>query len=271
MLNPGRSFTLLGVVNVTPDSFFDGGQFFAPGDAIAQGIRLREEGADWIDVGGESTRPGSTPVSAREELQRVLPVVRGLAAQHIPVSVDTRHLQVAREALDAGAGMLNDVTALADPAMATLAAERGVPVLLMHMKGTPKSMQEAPVYADAVAEVRAFLAARLELAVDRGIARERLAVDPGIGFGKALEHNLQLLGGLRALTELGVPVAVGLSRKAFIGAITGEAPADRLAGSLSAAVCAYGHGARIFRVHDVKATRDALAVAEAVRLHGSRS
>ncbi|HVP39555.1 MAG TPA: dihydropteroate synthase [Candidatus Saccharimonadales bacterium] len=269
ILNPTRPFTLLGVVNTTPDSFYDGGQFFAPGDAIARGLELRAEGADWIDVGGESTRPGAEPVSPAEEVQRVLPVVRALVSQGIPVSIDTRRARVAAAALDAGAQLVNDVSALADPDMAELAAGRGAAVLLMHMQGTPKTMQEAPVYADVVAEVRAFLAERVAQAVARGIARERLAVDPGIGFGKTLAHNLQLLGGLRALTDLGVPVAVGVSRKSFLGAVTGAPPSDRLAGSLAAAVCAYLNGARIFRVHDVKATRDALAISEAVRRHGS--
>ncbi|MBI5836433.1 MAG: dihydropteroate synthase [Candidatus Eisenbacteria bacterium] len=269
ILNPDRPFTLMGVVNVTPDSFFDGGRYFAPGDAIARGLELRSEGADWVDVGGESTRPGSEPVSPGEEAARVVPVVAGLVSQGVAVSVDTRNVETARGALDAGATLVNDVTGLADPAMAALAADRGAAVLLMHMQGSPKTMQNAPTYADVVAEVRAFLEDRLHAAEARGIPRERLAVDPGIGFGKALEHNLRLIAGLRALCDLGVPVAVGVSRKSFLGVVTGASPTDRLAGSLAAAVCAFQNGARIFRVHDVKATRDALATSEAVRSHGT--
>lgn len=272
LLHPTRSFTLMGVLNVTPDSFSDGGRYADPGQAIERGLELRALGADWVDVGGESTRPGSEPVGAEEELRRILPVVQSLAAQGVPVSIDTYRTIVAEAAVGAGAGMVNDISAFSDPAMAPLVARAGVAALLMHMQGSPKDMQKSPQYSDVVLEVRAFLAERLEAAERHGVPRARMGVDPGIGFGKSIEHNLTLLGRLRELTDLGVPVAVGVSRKSFLGILTGNPdPGSRLAASLSAAVCAYLEGARFFRVHDLKETRDALMAAEAVKSHDPRS
>ena len=272
LLNSERAFTLMGVLNVTPDSFSDGGRFLDPGAAIEHGLRLRAEGADWVDVGGESTRPGSEDVPASEQIRRVVPVVQELAKQSVPVSIDARVAAVAEAALDAGATLVNDISALSDPAMAPLVARRGAFLLQMHMLGTPKTMQKSPAYSDVLGEVRAFLVARLEYAEREGIPRERLAADPGIGFGKQLRHNLTLLTRLDEFAALGVPIAVGLSRKSFLGALTGrEAPHERLAASLAAAVLAFRRGARIFRVHDVAATRDALRVAEALQRHESGS
>ncbi len=272
LLHPTRPFTLMGVLNVTPDSFSDGGRYADPSLAIERGLALRALGADWVDVGGESTRPGSEPVGAEEELRRILPVVQSLVAQGVPVSIDTYRASVAEAAVGAGAGLVNDISAFSDPAMAPLVARAGVAALLMHMQGSPKNMQKSPHYSDVVLEVRAFLAGRLEAAERQGVPRARLGVDPGIGFGKSIEHNLALLGRLRELTDLGAPVAVGVSRKSFLGAITGNPdPGGRLAASLSAAVCAYQQGARLFRVHDLKETRDALMAAEAVKSHDPRS
>jgi dihydropteroate synthase len=252
----------MGVLNVTPDSFSDGGRYLEAEAAVAHGLRLTQEGADLIDVGGESTRPGAEPVGEQEELRRVLPVVERLAAAvEAPLSIDTSKAEVARRAFEAGAGFLNDVTALAgDPAMAELAAGAGVDVCLMHMKGTPRTMQEDPRYGDVVAEVAAFLEQRLQFATSRGIAEERIWLDPGIGFGKALEHNLELLRRLDEIVALGRPVLVGASRKRFIGALTGKPETQRLGGSLAAALIAFERGAAMLRVHDVAATRDAIDV-----------
>ncbi len=269
LLNSSRSFTLLGVLNVTPDSFYDGGRHPGVTAAIGAGIELRAQGADWVDVGGESSRPGSAEVSPGEEWERVGPVVTGLVREQVPVSIDTRHPEVAERALAAGAGLLNDITALADPRMAGIVSGHQANILLMHMQGTPKTMQDSPTYADVLAEVRVFLHGRVEHAQAHGIPLERIAVDPGIGFGKRLAHNLELLHGLRALQGLGSAIAVGVSRKSFLGLLTGADADARLPGSLAAAVCAYLHGARIFRVHDVLATRDALLVTEAVQDHGT--
>ncbi len=230
---------------------------------------MAEAGADLIDVGGESTRPGAEPVSLQEELNRVIPVVAALAAAlPVPISVDTYKPEVMRQAVAAGAGLINDVRALQEPGALETAAGLGVPVCLMHMSGEPRTMQAAPAYGDVVAEVRTFLAERLNACVRVGIPRERLLIDPGFGFGKTLGHNLSLLAHLRALTDLGVPVLVGLSRKSMIGVLTGRAPTERLAASLAAALLAVERGARILRVHDVAETRDALAVWDAVRLAG---
>jgi dihydropteroate synthase len=252
---------VMGVLNVTPDSFSDGGQFLDPAAALDRAAQLVEEGAAIVDVGGESTRPGAAPVSAGEELRRVMPVVERLAARiSIPVSIDTRKPEVMREALAAGATLVNDVSALAAPgALAAVAASKAA-VCLMHMQGEPGTMQAAPLYGDVVAEVREFLSARAAACEAAGIPRERLAVDPGFGFGKALEHNLALLAGLPVIAADGLPVLAGLSRKRMIGALTGRAEGDRLAGSLAAAVVAAINGARIIRAHDVRATVDALAV-----------
>jgi dihydropteroate synthase len=253
---------VMGIVNVTPDSFSDGGAFADAEAAAAHGRRLREEGADVIDVGGESTRPGAAYVSEEEETARVLPVVEALAADG-PVSVDTRKAAVARECARAGAAMVNDISAgRDDPAVAAVCAEFGLPYVLMHMQGTPADMQQDPHYDDVVREVRDFLAARAAWAVEQGVAD--VIIDPGIGFGKTLEHNLALLNNIPALADLGYPVMVGHSRKAFIGKLTGAAVDDRLAGSLAAALVAARRGAHVLRVHDVAETVQALAVASAV-------
>jgi dihydropteroate synthase len=272
VLPEGRA-AVMGIVNVTPDSFFDGGRTATPDAAMAHARRLIAEGADLLDVGGESTRPGARPVAADEELARVLPVVTALRAEtDLPISIDTTKSAVAAAALAAGADIVNDVSAgRLDPAMLPLAARHGAVVVLMHMQGTPATMQEAPAYDDVVAEVAAFLAARARAAEAAGIAAERIWVDPGIGFGKRLEHNLELLAHLERLCALGYPVLVGVSRKSFLAALTGEPVERRLAGSLAAAVSAAARGARIVRVHDVAATRGALAVATAVAAAGAEA
>jgi dihydropteroate synthase len=264
----GPAPVLVGVLNVTPDSFSDGGEFFGPGRAVARAASLLDEGAQIVDVGGESTRPGSDPVSPEEELRRVMPVVRGILAARpeAVVSIDTYRASTAEAALDAGAGVVNDVTALGDPRMAYLVAERGCLVVLMHMRGEPKSMQQDPRYENVVREVRDFLAARAERAVRAGVEKKNIVLDPGIGFGKTLEHNLTLLNRLDVLVELGFPVLVGASRKSFLGRISGsESPKDRLFGTVAANLVAYERGATFFRVHDVRANREALAVATAIR------
>ncbi|ADV26655.1 dihydropteroate synthase [Pseudoxanthomonas suwonensis 11-1] len=257
---------VMGIVNVTPDSFSDGGEHASAEAAIAHGLRLVEEGADLLDVGGESTRPGSQGVPVEEELRRVIPVIEGLAARAaVPISIDTSKPEVMRAAVAAGAGMINDICALEREGALDAAAALGVPVVLMHMRGEPRSMQEAPHYDDVVAEVHRYLADRIFAAELAGIPRARLVVDPGFGFGKDNDHNLALLAQLERLTELGVPVLAGISRKRTIGALTGrDVPAERVAGSVAAHLLAAQRGARIVRVHDVAATVDALKVWEAV-------
>jgi dihydropteroate synthase len=256
---------LMGVVNVTPDSFSDGGLYLDPAAAIAHGRELAEAGAEILDVGGESTRPGAEPVDQAEELRRVVPVVEGLADVGAEVSVDTSKAAVAAAALDAGASIVNDVTALrGDPEMAALCAERGATVVLMHMLGEPRTMQADPRYGDVVAEVRAFLAERLEAAVAAGIAAERVWLDPGIGFGKTAAHNMELLRRLAELRELGRPLVIGTSRKSFIGNVDGS-PADRrLGGTIASSVLAAAEGTKVLRVHDVAELRQALSVAAAI-------
>jgi dihydropteroate synthase len=254
----------MGIVNVTPDSFSDGGRYLDPEAAIAHGRELRAAGADILDVGGESTRPGAAAVGAREEAARVLPVIEALAADGARVSVDTSKAEVAAAALDAGAEIVNDVTALTDPAMASLCAAAGGGLVLMHMKGTPRTMQDDPAYDDVVAEVREFLAERIEVATAAGVDRERIWVDPGIGFGKTVDHNLELIARLDRIADLGRPVVIGASRKNFIGAITGRPVEERLGGSLAAAVVAAAGGAGVLRVHDVAATVEALRVADPI-------
>ena len=260
--------TVMGIVNVTPDSFSDGGLFLDAERAIEHGRRLAAEGAAILDVGGESTRPGAEPVSAEVELERTEPVVRALRGPDgpgVPVSIDTSKAAVAAAALDAGAEIVNDVTALrADPELAGLCAERGCEVVLMHMLGEPRTMQEDPVYEDVVAEVKDFLRGRIEAAVAAGIAEERISVDPGIGFGKTVEHNLELLRGLGELRELGRPLVVGTSRKRFIGVLTGREVGERLGGTIASNVLALAAGADVLRVHDVREVREALEVAEAI-------
>jgi len=258
---------IMGVVNVTPDSFFDGGRRLDPAKAVADGAAMAASGADIIDIGGESTRPGARPVSEEEELARVLPVVRDLRREvRVPISIDTYKSSVARAALDAGADIVNDISALHfDPKMTSLVAAEKVPVVLMHMQGTPGTMQQEPHYGDVVREVRDFLATQLYEAMDAGVAPEAIIIDPGIGFGKTLEHNLQLLRGLPVLAALGQPLLVGVSRKAFIGKILNSTPDERLEGSLAAAVAAALAGANILRVHDVPETCKAARIADAIR------
>lgn len=257
---------VMGIVNVTPDSFADGGEHATTEAAIAHGLRLVEEGADLLDVGGESTRPGADAVSVEEELRRVIPVIQALAQQvSIPISIDTSKPEVMRAAVAAGAGMVNDVSALRREGALEAVAELGVPVVLMHMLGEPRTMQAKPEYDDVVAEVHRFLAERIFVAEMAGIDRKRIVVDPGFGFGKTTAHNLQLLAQLRRFTELGVPVLAGLSRKRSIGELTGrEDPHERVAGSLAAHLIAAQNGAMLLRVHDVAATVDALKVWNAV-------
>jgi dihydropteroate synthase len=255
----------MGVVNVTPDSFSDGGLFLDAEAAIAHGEGLARDGAEILDVGGESTRPGAAAVGTEEELARTEPVVRALAAAGHEVSIDTSKLEVARAALDAGAAIVNDVTALrADPEIAPLCAERGAGLVLMHMQGDPRTMQVDPSYDDVVDDVRAFLAERTEAAVAAGVPEERIWLDPGIGFGKTLDHNLELLRRLGELRELGRPLVVGTSRKSFIGRIDGSEVGDRLGGTVASSVLAAAAGADVLRVHDVGECRQALTMAAAI-------
>jgi dihydropteroate synthase len=256
---------LMGVVNVTPDSFSDGGLYLDPEAAIRHGEGLARAGAAILDVGGESTRPGAEEVAPEEELRRVGPVIEGLAEIDAQISIDTSKAAVADAALDAGAEIVNDVTALrGDPEMAALCADRGVTVVLMHMLGTPRTMQRDPVYEDVVAEVKAFLAERVEAAVAAGVAEERIWLDPGIGFGKTAEHNLELLRRLSELRELGRPLVVGTSRKSFIGKVDGSDAGERLGGTIASSVLAGADGAEVLRVHDVAEVGQAMAVAGAI-------
>jgi dihydropteroate synthase len=260
-----RGVTLvMGIVNVTPDSFSDGGTYLEADAAIAHGRDLLAAGADLVDVGGESTRPGAAAVGAAEEIARVTPVIEALASDGATVSVDTSKAAVAEAALSAGAGIVNDVTALADPGMAAICAARGPGLVLMHMKGTPRTMQDNPVYEDVVVEVREFLAERLRFAVDAGIDEETIWLDPGIGFGKTVEHNLELIARLGELADLGRPIVIGASRKNFIGAITGREVGDRLGGSIATNVLGLANGAEVLRVHDVAETIQAVRVAERI-------
>lgn len=256
----------MGILNLTPDSFSDGGRFQDPDVGLRHALRMVEEGAAIIDVGGESTRPGAQMVSTEEELDRVIPIIERLA-QHVPVpiSIDTNKPQVMREAVSAGAGMINDIMALQEPGALEAAAQTAVPVCLMHMQGKPRTMQNAPHYENVVEEVKTFLRQRIDTGEAAGIARHNMIIDPGFGFGKTLAHNLLLLKELQALHELTVPILVGISRKSMIGSILGNAPMDeRLIGSVAAAVVAVMKGAAIIRVHDVRETVDALKVVAAV-------
>ena len=261
---------VMGIVNVTPDSFSDGGLYLDAEAAIAHGLKLAAAGADVLDIGGESTRPGAEPVGAEEEVRRTEPVVKALAEAGYSVSIDTSKAEVAAAALDAGARIVNDVTAFrGDPEIAPLCAERGCDVVLMHMLGSPRTMQDDPHYDAVVNDVKSFLSERVELAVAAGVAEERIWVDPGIGFGKTLEHNLELLRRLGELRDLGRPIIVGTSRKRFIGAITGREADQRIGGTVASNVLALLNGADAFRVHDVAEAKEALDVAEA--LLGRRS
>jgi len=266
-LSLGERTLVMGIVNVTPDSFSDGAMFATAEEAVAHGARLVDEGADLVDVGGESARPGSDPVEVDEELRRVVPVIEGLAKARpgTPISVDTRKPEVAIASLDAGACVVNDITAGRDTKLLEIVARTGAGIVLMHMLGEPKTMQDDPRYDDVVAEVNEFLRERIEAAVFAGIPEGRVCIDPGIGFGKTVEHNLALLRAVPTLRMLGAAVMVGASRKGFIGTLTGvEDPAARLEGSLAVAVLAAAHGADLVRVHDVDATVRALKVADAV-------
>jgi dihydropteroate synthase len=261
----------MGIVNVTPDSFSDGGRFLDPAAAVKHGLQMLEDGADLLDVGGESTRPGSESVPVSEEIRRVAPVIEGLASETAaPVSVDTRKAEVARAAIDAGATVVNDVSAGSDPAMFGVVRDAGCGMILMHMRGDPKTMQDDPRYADVVAEVRAFLRERVDAAMRAGIERECLCIDPGIGFGKTLEHNLALLHDVSALFDLGVPVVVGPSRKRFIGTLTGTEAGDRLEGTAGAVAWLAARGVHVVRVHDVKEIVRVVRVVDAIA-HAGRA
>jgi len=257
---------LMGIVNVTPDSFFDGGRFCDPHRAVAHALRLVEEGADLLDIGAESTRPGALPVDVQEERRRLVPVVAAVAkAVSVPISVDTSKSEVARAAIDAGAIMVNDVTALrGDSTMVDVVAQAGAGLVLMHMQGTPDTMQHAPRYDDVVGEVAQFLAERIRFAIDHGVAKDRIVVDPGIGFGKTLGHNLDLLANLRVFTELGYPLLVGPSRKGFIGQLTDQSVEARGWGTAGVVALAVEQGANILRVHDIGPMKDVAKVAVAI-------
>jgi dihydropteroate synthase len=256
----------MGIVNVTPDSFYDGGRYLEPEKAVAHGLELVEEGADLLDVGGESTRPGSDPTAVEDELRRVIPVIAGLRKQTgALLSVDTTKPAVAEAALDAGADIINDISSFRlEPRILALAGKRKTGLVLMHMAGSPKTMQIQPHYDDVTGEIRTFLAEKLDIAEAYGLDREQLIIDPGIGFGKRLEDNLTLLNGLAAFEDLGRPVLVGVSRKSFIGKILNTPPEDRLEGTIAAAVLAVVRGAHVLRVHDVRAVKRAVQVAEAI-------
>lgn len=265
-LKIGPATLIMGILNVTPDSFSDGGRFMDPGKALERALEMSSDGADWIDIGGESTRPGAEPVDADEEMKRVVPVIEALASRGLTVSIDTTKASVAEAAINAGASIVNDVSALSlDPAMAGVVAKHGVPLILMHMRGTPKTMQLDTRYEDLLSEVYGYLHERIEFAAKMGIDPESIIVDPGLGFGKSVEGNLELLRRLREFKSLGRPVLAGPSRKSFIGKTLNTAdPSERLAGTIAACVLAAANGAAILRVHDVKEARRAAAIADAV-------
>lgn len=257
---------LMGVVNVTPDSFSDGGDFLDPQAAIDHGRKLVDDGAHILDIGGESTRPGSKPITLDEECARILPVIAGLSDLGVPISVDTRHADVMRRAIDAGATIVNDVTALTgDPESVGVCAEAGVDVVLMHMQGTPETMQDNPTYEDAALDIVDYMRERLDVLNAAGIGPNKICIDPGIGFGKTLDHNQRILSAVDAFHELGVPLLLGVSRKSFITKIDRDVPAkERVAGSIAAAIAGWDRGVQLFRVHDVAETRQALAVWQAI-------
>lgn len=263
---------VMGVLNVTPDSFSDGGRYLDPGAAVKHALEMVDEGADLIDIGAESSRPGAEPVPEAEELRRLIPVVQEVCRRvSVPVSVDTTKAAVARAAIDAGAAMVNDISACrADPAMSAVVAETGAGLVLMHMQGTPQTMQRAPRYASVVDDVRDFLQARMQAAVQAGVAADHILLDPGIGFGKNLDHNLALLARLDALQSLGRPIVVGVSRKAFIGDVLGRRTDDRLMGTAAAVAVAVFRGAGVVRVHDVKAMQDVVRMVYAIQSRASR-
>jgi dihydropteroate synthase len=261
---------LMGVLNVTPDSFSDGGKFFKSDDAVRQGMEMIEQGADMIDVGGESTRPGSDPLPTEDELSRVIPVIESLSAESdVPISIDTYKAEVARRALDAGAQMINDISALRfDPGMKEVVQEYRVPVVLMHIKGTPKEMQKDPHYDDVIAEITEYLRQSIKMAEEAGISRERIIIDPGIGFGKRLQDNLNILKNLKEFSILECPILVGCSRKSFIGKILDLPVEERLEGSLAALAVAVMNGANIVRVHDVRESKRVVGLVDAIRRAG---
>jgi dihydropteroate synthase len=266
----GRTL-VMGVVNLTPDSFYDGGRYPTAHSAIDRALELAAAGADIIDLGGESSRPGSNPVSAGEELKRVIPVIAGLAGRlPVPISIDTWKAEVAARALEAGAKIVNDISALRfDPGLAPVVAAAGGPYVMMHMLGTPRDMQERPVYRDPIGEIKEFFRERIAFAAAAGIDPERVVIDPGIGFGKTLEHNLEILNGLGEFRGLGRPVLVGVSRKSFIGAILGRGPEDRLWGTAGAVASAIWRGADIVRVHDVGPLKEMIAVIDRIKTAGA--
>jgi dihydropteroate synthase len=265
-LDFSKGCLIMGVLNVTPDSFSDGGQFFELDTAIEHGLKMAADGAAIIDIGGESTRPGSEPVSPEQQIKRVIPVIRALCKEiTLPISIDTNNYEVAKAALDAGVAMINDITALSDERMGRLAAEQQVPVVLMHMQGTPQTMQIEPKYDDVVSEVQQFLLDRAERAEQLGIPKERIFIDPGFGFGKTLEHNLLILRSIRKFVETGYRVLIGTSRKSFIGKLTGrEKPAERIFGTAATVALCVAAGVSIVRVHDVAEMADVVKVIQAV-------
>jgi dihydropteroate synthase len=260
----------MGVLNITPDSFSDGGLFYDEAKAVERGLELAEEGADIIDIGGESTKPGSESITDEEELRRILPVIRALRKRiDALISVDTMKSEVARAALEEGADIVNDISAFShDPKMPSLLARTNAPVILMHMKGTPKTMQDNPFYEDVLAEVKSFLKEKIQLAQAQGIKKERIIIDPGIGFGKRFKDNLVLINNLRSFEELDRPILIGTSRKSFIGKILNSAPQERLEGTIASAVLSIIHGAHILRVHDVASVKRAVLVAETILSEG---
>jgi dihydropteroate synthase len=262
----GKRTLVMGIVNVTPDSFSDGGQFYDPEVAISHARKLVSEGADIIDIGGESTRPGSEAVSEEEELNRVIPVIKGIADDiEVPISIDTCKSKVAKSALDAGASIINDISALSfDPKVAVVAAEYEVPLILMHMQGTPKNMQKNPKYSDVIGEISSFLDERVDFAESKGVSKEMIIIDPGIGFGKKLEHNYEIIRNLKELKKLNLPILIGTSRKSFIGTTLNLDATDRLEGSLATVTMSIMNGADIVRVHDVKETMRVAKMTDAI-------
>ncbi|MGD2245455.1 MAG: dihydropteroate synthase [Candidatus Aminicenantes bacterium] len=262
----GPRIWIMGVINITPDSFSDGGLYFDKDRALEKGLQLVEEGADIIDIGGESTKPGSEAISPEEERRRVIPIITALRKRtETLISIDTTKSEVAHAALDAGADIINDISALRfDPRMAPLAAQEEVPVILMHMKGTPKTMQVNPTYKDVLLEVKAFLEESIDKAQASGIKKEKIIIDPGIGFGKRLKDNLALINNLHILEELELPILIGVSRKSFIGTILDSPPEERLEGTIASAILSVIHGAHILRIHDVASVKKAVRVAEAI-------
>ncbi len=270
LMEKGHNTVIMGILNVTPDSFFDGGTYVDLAAAVSRAQEMLDEGAHWIDVGGESSRPGAVPVGAEEEAARIIPVIKALATKGFTLSVDTTKAHVAMLALEAGASIINDISAFSmDRDMAAMCARYNACSVLMHRRGTPATMQSDTEYADVVAEVYSYLEQRLEYAVECGMERENIILDPGIGFGKSAEGNIELIRNIAHFKRLGCPVLIGASRKSFIGAVTGDARADRLSGSLAAATAAVLNGVDVLRVHDVAETKRAVLVAEAIAGKGS--